>query len=71
MARPARFVGRTIPNSVADHRVGVLGRADLDALFLGNASDDFSMIGRSSFQSGAIQSETTFHFLPSHCWKVT
>src|SRR5271170_4784541 len=29
------------------------------------------MIGRNSFQSGAIQSLTTFHFAPSHCWNVT
>src|SRR3954471_13720594 len=29
------------------------------------------MIGRRLAQSGAIQSDTTFHFAPSHCWKVT
>ncbi|MEY9496913.1 hypothetical protein ABIF33_005933 [Bradyrhizobium elkanii] len=29
------------------------------------------MIGRRDAQSGAIQSDTTFHFAPSHCWKVT
>src|SRR5450830_806940 len=45
--------------------------ANLEVLFLGVGQGRLFDDGAQQLPVGAIQSDTTFHLLPSHCWKAT